>query len=68
MGAGGKLLRLDKQIGEQVKKGDTVFTIEAMQMEIPIVAPESGEVATINANVGDDLIAGTIVATIDVYE
>ncbi len=63
-GAAGKVFKIDKQVGESVKKGESVVTIEAMKMEIPVVAPEDGVVASINANVGDSIDAGALLATL----
>ena len=48
-----------------MKKGDAVLIIEAMKMEIPVVAPEDGTVASINVAVGDAIDAGTVLATLN---
>ena len=64
-GAAGKVFKLDTQVGQAVKKGDTVVTIEAMKMEIPVVAPEDGTVASINVAVGDAVEAGAVLATLN---
>ena len=50
-GAAGKVFKLDTTVGQAVKKGDAVLTIEAMKMEIPVVAPEDGTVASINIEI-----------------
>ncbi|MBP3451998.1 MAG: acetyl-CoA carboxylase biotin carboxyl carrier protein subunit, partial [Agathobacter sp.] len=50
---------------QSVKKGDAVLIIEAMKMEIPVVAPEDGTVASINVAVGDPIDAGTVLATLN---
>jgi len=63
-GAAGKVFKLDKNVGDQVKKGETVITIEAMKMEIGCVAPEAGTVASINVSVGDPCENGTVLATL----
>ncbi len=64
-GAAGKVLKLDTTVGQAVKKGDTVITIEAMKMEIPQVAPQDGVVASINVAAGDPCDAGTLLATLN---
>lgn len=64
-GAAGKVFKLEKTAGEQVKKGDAVVIIEAMKMEIPVVAPEDGTVAQIEVTVGDAVEAGAVLATLD---
>ena len=47
------------------KKGDAVLTIEAMKMEIPVVAPEDGTVASIDVAVGDAIDSGAVLATLN---
>ena len=63
-GAAGKVFKLDTKVGQAVKKGDAVVTIEAMKMEIPVVAPEDGTVASIEVAVGDSCEAGQLLATL----
>ena len=64
-GAAGKVFKIDAAVGTAVKKGDTVVTIEAMKMEIPVVAPEDGTVASIDVAVGDAVEAGKVLATLN---
>ena len=63
-GAAGKVFKIEKKVGDAVKKGDAVVIIEAMKMEIPVVAPQDGTVASINVNVGDAVDAGATLATL----
>ncbi len=64
-GAAGKVFKIEKKVGAAVKKGDAVVVIEAMKMEIPVVAPEDGTVASINCAVGDSVEAGAVLATLN---
>ncbi|MCR4786323.1 MAG: acetyl-CoA carboxylase biotin carboxyl carrier protein subunit [Lachnospiraceae bacterium] len=64
-GAAGKVFKLDTKVGDSVKKGDPVVTIEAMKMEIPVVAPQDGTVASINCSVGDACESGQVLATLN---
>ncbi len=64
-GAAGKVFKIAANVGQAVKKGDAVVIIEAMKMEIPVVAPEDGTVASINAGVGDAIEAGQVLATLN---
>lgn len=64
-GAAGKVFKLEKKVGDAVKKGDAVVIIEAMKMEIPVVAPEDGTVASIDVAVGDMIEAGAVLATLN---
>ncbi len=52
-------------MGDAVKKGDAVVIIEAMKMEIPVVAPEDGTVASVDVAVGDAVEAGAVLATLN---
>ena len=64
-GAAGKIFKIEKKVGDKVEKGDAVLILEAMKMEIPVVAAEAGTVASINVAVGDTVEAGTLLATLN---
>ena len=64
-GAAGKVFKVEASVGQAVKKGDAIVIVEAMKMEIPMVAPEDGTVVSIDCHVGDPVEAGTLLATID---
>lgn len=64
-GAAGKVFKLEASVGQSVKKGDAVVIIEAMKMEIPVVAPEDGTVASIDVAVGDAVESGAVLATLN---
>ncbi len=64
-GAAGKVFKLEKNVGDKVSKGDAVLILEAMKMEIPVVAPEDGTVASINVAVGDNVESGALLATLN---
>jgi biotin carboxyl carrier protein len=49
----GKILSIPVKVGTKVKEGDTVCTLEAMKMEMPIASTASGTVAAIHVSVGD---------------
>ena len=61
----GKILGVKANPGQAVKKGDAVIILEAMKMEIPVVAPEDGTVASIDVAVGDTVEAGAVLATLN---
>mgnify|MGYP001169994138 CR=1 FL=1 len=44
----GKILKIDKNVGDHVDEDDVVIVMEAMKMEIPIVAPVSGTVVAVH--------------------
>lgn len=64
-GAAGKVFKIEANVGQAVKRGDAVVVIEAMKMEIPVVAPEDGTVASIDVAVGDAVEAGAVLATLN---
>ncbi|MCR5503211.1 MAG: acetyl-CoA carboxylase biotin carboxyl carrier protein subunit [Lachnospiraceae bacterium] len=64
-GAAGKVFKIEANVGQAVKKGDPVVIVEAMKMEIPVVAPEDGTVASIDVAVGDAVEAGALLATLN---
>ncbi len=64
-GAAGKVFKIEKKVGDAVKKGDAVLVLEIMKMETPVVAPEDGTVASINVAVGDAVESGALLATLN---
>ena len=64
-GAAGKVFKVEANVGQAVKAGDAVIILEAMKMEIPVVAPQDGTVASINVSVGDPVEAGALLATLN---
>ena len=64
-GAAGKVFKIEAKVGQAVKTGDPVVIIEAMKMEIPVVAPKDGTVASIDVAVGDSIEAGAVLATMN---
>ena len=64
-GAAGKVFKIEKKVGDAVKRGDAVVIVEAMKMEIPVVAPQDGTVASIDVAVGDAVEAGAVMATLN---
>jgi biotin carboxyl carrier protein len=63
-GAAGKVVRVEATVGQAVKKGEAIVILEAMKMEIPVVAPQDGTVAGINVIAGEAVEAGKLLATL----
>ena len=61
----GKVFKVEAKVGQAVKAGDNVIILEAMKMEIPVVAPEDGTVASINVAVGDAIESGDVLVTLN---
>ena len=64
-GAAGKVFQIPTSVGQSVQAGDTVIVIEAMKMEIPVVAPEAGTIASIDVAVADAVESGAVLATLN---
>ena len=64
-GAAGKVFKVEASVGQAVKAGDPVIILEAMKMEIPVVAPQDGAVASIDVAVGDAVEAGATLASLN---
>lgn len=61
----GKIFKVEAKVGQAVKSGDTVVVLEAMKMEIPVVAPQDGTIASINVSTGDVFESGDVLATMN---
>ena len=64
-GAAGKVFKVEASVGQAVKAGDPIIILEAMKMEIPVVAPQDGTVASIDVAVGDAVEAGATLASLN---
>ena len=49
----GTVWKIMVNIGDQVAEGDALAIMESMKMEIPVMAPEAGEVVEIPVQEGD---------------
>jgi len=61
----GKILSVEKKVGDSVEAGQTIMILEAMKMENEIVAPEAGTIASINVSVNQSVEAGEGLATLN---
>ena len=61
----GKILRVEKGVGDTVEEDDIVIVMEAMKMEIPVVAPEGGTVKDVKVAAGQSVEAGEELAEIE---
>ena len=51
----GKIMSLSVAVGDSVSEGDTICTLEAMKMEMPIASTASGSVKAIHAQIGENV-------------
>jgi acetyl-CoA carboxylase biotin carboxyl carrier protein len=62
---GGKVIDVKVKAGDAVNEGDEVFILEAMKMELPVVANESGTVKEVKCNKGDAVEAEAVLVVIE---
>jgi len=60
----GIIIDIMVNVGDEVKKGQTVAMLEAMKMENAIQAPIDGKVTAISTNKGDSILEGVTILTI----
>jgi acetyl-CoA carboxylase biotin carboxyl carrier protein len=62
---GGKVIDVKVKAGDTVNEGDEVLILEAMKMELPIVANESGTVKEVKCNKGDAVEAEAVLVVLE---
>ncbi|TCL61461.1 pyruvate carboxylase subunit B [Hydrogenispora ethanolica] len=60
----GLVLRVEKKAGDSVNENETVVVIESMKMENALSSPVTGQVVSIQVSPGQQIAAGTVVATV----
>jgi acetyl-CoA carboxylase biotin carboxyl carrier protein len=61
----GKLIDIKVQVGQSVQEDDEVAIIEAMKMELPVVATGSGTIKEIKVSVGESYQVGDVLVVIE---
>ncbi len=62
---GGKILDVKVKVGDTVNEGDEVVILEAMKMELPVVAEASGTVKEVKCNKGDAVEAEAVLVVLE---
>jgi biotin carboxyl carrier protein len=62
---GGKVLEVKVSVGDTVNEDDEVVILEAMKMELPVVAQESGTVKEIKCSKGDAVEAEAVLIVLE---
>jgi len=62
---GGKIIDVKVKTGDAVNEGDEVIILEAMKMELPVVASESGTVKEVKCNNGDAVEAEAVLVVLE---
>ncbi|MDY6855015.1 MAG: biotin/lipoyl-containing protein [Thermodesulfobacteriota bacterium] len=61
----GKIVAVDVNVGDKVEENDQIALLEAMKMEIPVIAPSSGTVKEVKVSVDQTVEADTVLAVIE---
>lgn len=61
---GGVVIEINVKVGDAVKAGDKIMTIEAMKMKTAVSAHRDGTVSTLPVKVGDAVDAGQVLLSI----
>jgi biotin carboxyl carrier protein len=61
----GKIISVDVKVGQAVKEGDLICTLESMKMENPILAPVGGTVTEVKVAVDQVVKPGEAIAVIE---
>ena len=62
---GGKVLEVKVNVGDAVSDGDEVVILEAMKMELPVVAEASGTVKEVKCTKGDAVEAEAVMIVLE---
>ena len=61
----GKIWKIVTSVGQSLKAGDSIVILESMKMEIPVVAPQDGTIASIAITEGTPVEVGDLIATMN---
>ena len=61
----GSVFKLLAQVGAPINAGDKIMILEAMKMEIDVLAPRSGVLSAVMVQVNDKIEAGQVLAIVD---
>lgn len=61
----GMILRVNKQVGDRVVKGEALILLEAMKMENELKAPDNGMISQINVESGNSVDKNQILLIIE---
>ena len=61
----GKVLQVQCKVGDKVEENQVILVLEAMKMEIPVVATASGTIKEVKVSPGDTVESDTVLAVIE---
>lgn len=61
----GRVIAVKAEVGQKVEEDEELLIIEAMKMEMPVVATEGGTVKGVKAEVGESYEVGDILVILE---
>lgn len=61
----GSVFKVLTSVGDSVNVGDKIMILEAMKMEIDVLAPRAGKVTSISVQPNDKIVAGQVLAVVE---
>jgi len=61
----GKVVKILVEVGQEVTEDEPVVMLEAMKVEMPVVAPEDGKVSAIKVKEGDTVEGDQVLIELD---
>jgi len=61
----GKIVAVTVKVGDKVAENDQIATLEAMKMEMPVVAPVGGVIKEILVSPGQEVESDGLIAVIE---
>jgi pyruvate carboxylase subunit B len=61
----GLVVKLLKNVGDEIKRGESLIIVEAMKMENELKAPADGKIVEIHAEVGQAVDKGDLLVTLE---
>ena len=61
----GKIVSVTVKVGDRIEENDQVAVLEAMKMEMPIVAPVTGTLKEVSVKAGQEVEAEAVIAVIE---
>ncbi len=62
---GGKIIDIKVNVGDAINEEDEVVVLEAMKMELPVVATASGTVKEVKCKAGDAVEADAVLIVLE---
>ena len=61
----GRVVRVEKKIGDRVEPEDVLLVLESMKMEIPLEATCAGSISQVLVGEGDSVAEGDVLVVLD---